>query len=327
MTDGGDHGEPAGGNGTSNALAVEGGKVFEGAASAGEDNEVDWRGTVEGGVIELVDRGFDFGGGLVALDRDWDKENAQAGVTAGDDVEEVANDGAGGGSDDADGARKCRERALTGGVEEAFGLKAFFELLEGELKGAGADGLHGFSDELELSALLVDADAAADEDVEAIFGAKAEEDGLATEENDGQLGVSVFEREVEMSGRGRAVVGDFAFNPDVAVLLLDEFTDLGDKFADGPDAALMMWLVEGEIELRREWVGRCHQEKFTRYCMEQTLAIRSQRILKSSKDGHLMTRLAISPWQTSATSRRVERQRGGGRRELPYLRRRGQVPV
>jgi hypothetical protein len=79
-----------------------------------------------------------------------------------------------------------------------------------------------------LAALLVDADAAADEDVEAILRAEAEENGLTAEEDDGELSVGVLEGEVNVAGGGWAVVGDFAFNPDVAVLLLNEFADLGD---------------------------------------------------------------------------------------------------
>ena len=147
-------------------------------------------------------------------------------MAAGDDVEEVANDGAGGRGDDADGAGKGGQGALAVGVEEAFGFEALLELLEGELQRACADGLHGFGDELHLAALLVDADAAADQDVEAVFRAEAEQHGLAAEENDGELGVGVFEGEVDVAGGRGAEVGDFAFDPDVAVLLLDEFADL-----------------------------------------------------------------------------------------------------
>ena len=179
-------------------------------------------------------------------------------MAAGDDVEEVANDGAGGRCDDADGAGKCGQRTLAGGVEEAFGLEALLELFEGELQRAGADRLHGFGDELHLAALFVDADAAADQDVEAVFGAEAQQHGLAAEEDDGELGVGVFEGEVDVAGGRGAVVGDFAFDPDVAVLLLDEFADLGDEFADGPDAARWRGLVESEVELGREWVGQQH---------------------------------------------------------------------
>jgi hypothetical protein len=218
---------------------------------------------VKGGDVEKTDGGFDFGGGLIALDGDGDEQNAEAGVAAGDDVEEVANDRSGWRGDDADGAGKCREWALAGCVEEAFGLEALLQLFECELERACSDGLHSFCDELELAALLVDADAAADEDVEAILGAKAEEHGLAAKENDGQLRVGVLEREVEMAGGGGAVVGDFAFDPDVAVLFFDEFADLGDELADGPDAARRVRRVECEVELRREWVKR-HQEKCNR---------------------------------------------------------------
>jgi hypothetical protein len=103
---------------------------------------------------------------------------------------------------------------------------------------------------LHLAALLVDADAAADQDAEAVLRAEAKEHSLAAEENDGELGVGVLEGEVDVAGRGGAVVGDFAFYPDVAILLLDQFADLGDELADGPDAAAGAGVVEGEVELR-----------------------------------------------------------------------------
>ena len=78
------------------------------------------------------------------------------------------------------------------------------------------------------------------------------------------MGVGVLEREVEVAGGGGAVVGDFAFNPDVAVLLLDEFADLGDELADGPDAASGVGVVEREAELGGEWVGASHCMKCIR---------------------------------------------------------------
>ena len=158
-------------------------------------------------------------------------------MAAADDVEEVADDGAGGRGDDADGAGKGGQRALAFGVEEAFGLEPLLELLEGELQRAGADGLHGFGDELHLAALLVDADAAADQDVQAVFRAEAQQHGLAAEEHDGKLRVGVLEGEVDVAGGRGAEVGDLALDPDVAVLLLDQFADLADQFAHRPDAA------------------------------------------------------------------------------------------
>jgi hypothetical protein len=78
VTDGGDDGELAGCNGAGYALAVESGQIFERSAAAGEDDDVDERRAVLGGVVEMIDCRFDFGGGLIALDRDGDKDDAEA---------------------------------------------------------------------------------------------------------------------------------------------------------------------------------------------------------------------------------------------------------
>ena len=83
---------------------------------------------------------------------------------------------------------KVGQGALAGGVEEAFGFEAVAEAFEGELEGSGAAKFEGFGDELELATGLVDADAAAGSDLVAVFGAEAEELGLAAEEDDGKLG-------------------------------------------------------------------------------------------------------------------------------------------
>ena len=94
-------------------------------------------------------------------------------------------------------------------------------MFKGELKGARAAGLERLGDELELAAGLVNRDAAAREDGEAVFGTEAEEQGLAAEEHDGKLGLAVLEREVDVAGGRGTAVGDFAFDPDVLVLALD----------------------------------------------------------------------------------------------------------
>jgi len=162
MADGGNDGEGGCGDGASDALGVEGGEVFKRSAAAGEDDDVDVEDAGDAGRVEQGDRRFNFGRSLVALHGDGEEEDVEAGMAAGDDVEEVANDRAGGRGDDGDGAWERGEGALAIGVEEAFVFESLLELFEGELERAGADGLHGFSDELHLSALLVDADAAAD---------------------------------------------------------------------------------------------------------------------------------------------------------------------
>ena len=87
--------------------------------------------------------------------------------------------------------------------------------------------------------------------MEAVFRAEAQEKGLAAEEHDGQLGVGIFEREVNVAGGRGAEVGDFAFDPDVVVLLLDEVADLADKLAHRPDARAGYGRLKAEVELRR----------------------------------------------------------------------------
>ena len=151
-------------------VGVEGGQIFQRAAAAGEDDEVDR--VRRAGIIEIGDGGFNFGGGGLALHAGREEQDVEAGVAAADNVKKVADDGAGGRGDDADGARKCRQRALARGVEKAFGFESLLELLEGELERAGANGLKGFGHELHLAALVVDADPAASEDVLAVFGRK-----------------------------------------------------------------------------------------------------------------------------------------------------------
>jgi hypothetical protein len=125
-----------------------------------------------------------------------------------------------------------------GGVEEAFCEQAGFELLEGELEGAGAARLHGLGDELELAAGLVDGDAATDEDGEAVGGTEAEELGLAAEEDDGELRVCVLEGEVEVAGGSGAAVGDLTLDPEIGVSGFDLLPDAADEIGYGPDAAL-----------------------------------------------------------------------------------------
>ena len=223
---GGDDGNLRGGDGAGDALRVEGGQVFKRASAAGDDDDIDQSLAFGAGIIEAGDGGFDFGGGGLALHAGSADEDVEAGVAAAGDVEEVADDGAGGRGDDADGARECGQRALARGVEEAFGLEAFLELLKGELERAGANGLQGFGDELHLAALVVDADAAASEDVLAVFRAEAEQRGLAAEEDDGKLGVGVLQGEVNVAGGRGAQVGDFALDPNVGVLGFDDLADV-----------------------------------------------------------------------------------------------------
>ena len=90
-----------------------------------------WSVRPAGRQIELGNCGFNFGRRGIALNGDGEDQDAKAGMAAGYDAEEVANDGAGWRGDDTDGAREGGERLLAIGVEQAYGFKALLQLLEG----------------------------------------------------------------------------------------------------------------------------------------------------------------------------------------------------
>ena len=159
-------------------------------------------------------------------------------MAAADDVDDVSQGGAGGRGDDADAVGKGGQRGA-GAVEEAFAAEAVAELLEGELEGAGAARTEGFGDELELAAGFVDGDATADFNREAVAELEVEQLGLAPEHDDGELGVPVFEREVEVAGAGGAAVGDLALDvEDAGVGGFEVPAELGDELADGVEDGL-----------------------------------------------------------------------------------------
>jgi hypothetical protein len=120
-------------------------------------------------------------------------------VAATDDRDDIAEDGAGERGDDSDAAGKGRQRAFAGGVEEAFGEEAGFELLEGQLEAARSARLDSLRDELKLAPGLIDGDATADENCQAVCRAEAKQLGFATEQDDGELGVGVLQGEVDVS--------------------------------------------------------------------------------------------------------------------------------
>ena len=91
-------------------------------------------------------------------------------------------------------------------VEEAFGVEPFFKLLEGELQRADAERLHAFHVNLIFAALFVNADAPAQRDFEAVFNAEFEAAAVLFEPNAADLGLFIFEREIEMAGLGFAAV-------------------------------------------------------------------------------------------------------------------------
>ena len=215
-----------------------------------------------GHAVEVADAGGDAGRALLALHDGGVDEEVEAGVAAADDVDDVADGGAVGRSDDADALREGGERCAQT-VEEAFGAEAVAELLEGELEGSGAARTHGFGDELELAAGFVYGDAAADFDGEAVFRLEGQELRAAAEEHDRKLRVAVLEGEVDVAGGCGAAVGDLAlYVEDAGVIAFDVLAQLGDELADGVEDGLAGFRGCGDWRFDRSvgWEGEIEGE-------------------------------------------------------------------
>jgi hypothetical protein len=155
------------------------------------------------------------------------------------DLDDVAKGRALQAGDDADAAGEGWEWALVG--EDAFATELLLEGLDCGQESADAGGLHGFGDELELTAGLVDGELAGDSDSVAVLGAEAEELALTPEENDGELRFAVLEGEVGVAAGCGTPVGDFALDGDVAVGALDEGADAADELSDSENLLCDRW--------------------------------------------------------------------------------------
>jgi hypothetical protein len=197
----GDYGDGGVGYRSREDLGIKRGKVLGRAATAGKDNCIHRL-----HAIEMKNAGGEFSGCLLALHRCRVKQYVEASVAAADDVEEVVNNGARGRCDDTDAAGEGREGAFAVRVEEAFFLQLLFQLLKRELQRAGPDGFERLSDELKLTAFLIDRDAATRQDVQRSLGTKAQESRLSPEKDHGKLALFIFQGEIDMSRCGAAQI-------------------------------------------------------------------------------------------------------------------------
>ena len=121
--------------------------------------------------------------------------------------------------------------------EESLGGELGLELLEGDLQGSGAHRLHVFGEQLHLAASLIHGDASAGDDLHSVLRTEAQQARLGAEHDDAELGVAILQGEVEVAALGRAVVGDFALDPDIGKALFKMGADGGDQLAHAVDAA------------------------------------------------------------------------------------------
>ena len=111
---------------------------------------------------------------------------------ATEDTNDIANGCAFGRSDKADAAGEQRQRFLARGIEKAFAFEAFFQLVESELQRAKADRLDRLDVNLIFTTLLVNANAAAHGDFEAVLGAELDAALLLFEDYAADLGAVVL---------------------------------------------------------------------------------------------------------------------------------------
>src|SRR5438270_7445689 len=117
----------------------------------------------------------------------------QAFETAPEDVQYVANGGAGRAGDDGNPLRQHRNRLLARGIEETFVGELLLELLERQLQRAETGRLDGDCVELELALLFVQRQTSADDKLQSVLDAEAEEARIRGEEHHAHLRARILD--------------------------------------------------------------------------------------------------------------------------------------
>ena len=122
-------------------------------------------------------------------------------------------------------------------VEQPLAREPLLELVEGELPRAEALGLEVLADDLIFALRVVDADAAARDDAQAVLRLEAQVAKGRAEHHALDLRVGVLEREVHVPGVPHAAIRQLAFDPDFEEALLEQRADAAGQLRDGQDAA------------------------------------------------------------------------------------------
>src|SRR5439155_5806523 len=129
--------------------------------------------------------------------------------------------------------------------KETFGLKFVFELGKGQLQRAQALRLHRPHDELILPTRFVNRQIALQDELLPILEKLPVAHRRPAEQHAAQLSSAIFEREVKVAGGLGAQVGDFAGDPNLAQLLLEQPPDRRRQFADAQHPA--GWLAGEQL--------------------------------------------------------------------------------
>lgn len=228
MADGGNDRDGGSVDGAGDDFLIKRPKILEAAAAAAEDEKI-----AEGVLVGLADLPDNFGGGLGSLNAGGEEADGAIPVAALEDGEKVPEGGTAGGGDDADGAGQGRDGLFAPGIEETLGFEAVFEFEEGLLEAAHAILLDLTEDNLVGAAGLVDAEASAADDLEAISELNGQAGGIGAKADAGDGGLAIPEREIDVPGRLSAQVTDFPADGNGGEIALEPLFDEAGEFGDG----------------------------------------------------------------------------------------------
>ena len=200
-------------------LVIESPQIFGRAAAAPDDDDIYrvFDATIADGLRVMLIEQFDGAGYLdrraFALHARGRKEHVNRARAARDDVQDVADGRARRRGDDADAARKQRERTLSSFVKQSFPRQPLFHLLEGDAQRPGPDRVERFDHQLIFTARLVDGEATARSDLQAVRRTKAYRAVRAAKTGRAQLRRLVTNREIPVAGSVRLKVGNLALDP------------------------------------------------------------------------------------------------------------------
>ena len=147
-------------DGAGHGFLVEGPQVFQAAAAAGDEDQVQRRGGFLRPLVEQPDGRRDFRRRARALHRAWRQNYFHRRVAPPHHLQNIAEGRAGGGGDQADALRKAGQGPFSFGREKPFGAELLLEFFKGGLERADALQFHGQHLYLILSARLIDGDVA-----------------------------------------------------------------------------------------------------------------------------------------------------------------------
>ena len=116
--------------------------------------------------------------------------------------------------------------------EQSFGQQFPLELLEGLLEGAEPRRFDVFNDNLEVAAVLVKSDLAADPDLISLFRWYADALVHAPEHGASHLAFPVFQGKIPVAGRGARKSGEFTFHPHLHKARFQKMSGLVVELAD-----------------------------------------------------------------------------------------------